>query len=269
MTFGLVLPVFGYYRWKNFLSAGSLLLAILFFLLSHFKSDFSEDRQKPNSLVYYEDMDLGKAYWLTYDLLLDDWTRGYLGEDPEVASTYITNVAGSKYNTGYSFAKEAPSKEIHSFDVLLYTDTLIDSKRTVSFSLVPKRKLNQLILYTDTLTVFTSFKVNGIALEKDSLGQAGGKRGSRYLLGYSLSDSDSIKIDYTTAQQSPVTFTTMEYSYDLLDHPQFTINKRAKWMMPKPFVNTDAIVVKRSFTVDEFNLIDRDRLITETPETNE
>ena len=46
----------------------------------------------------------------------------------------------------------------------------------------------------------------------------------------------------------------MEYSYDLLTHSQFTINKRAENMMPKPFVITDAIVVKKTIYIDSLQL---------------
>ena len=45
-------------------------------------------------------------------------------------------------------------------------------------------------------------------------------------------------------------FTVLEYSYDLLNHPQFTINKRADYMMPKPFIVTDAIIVKKELNME-------------------
>jgi hypothetical protein len=49
----------------------------------------------------------------------------------------------------------------------------------------------------------------------------------------------------------------MEYSYDLLDHTQFKINNRAENMMPKPFVVTDAIIVKKKITIDDLPLEDK------------
>jgi hypothetical protein len=269
LTFGLVLPVFGFYKWKNFLSLCSLLLAILFFLLAHFKSDFSEERQKPNSLVYYQDADLGRSYWVTYDNVLDDWTRGYLGESPQNASEYIENAAGSKYNTGYAFAKEAPTKEIVASRLVLQEDSIVDSVKRVSFSIIPERSINQLILYTDSETEFKTLTINGVEMEKDSLGRAGGIRNSRYLLSYNRSDSDSLQITYTTDRHKTLEFTVVEYSFDLLTHPQFTINKRPENMMPKPFVNTDAIVVKRSFSTDEINPAEIDSVISEKPRINE
>jgi hypothetical protein len=47
----------------------------------------------------------------------------------------------------------------------------------------------------------------------------------------------------------------LEYSYDLLNHPQFTINKRADYMMPKPFIVTDAVIVKKELNSGNLSTI--------------
>ena len=47
-------------------------------------------------LVYYQDTDTQKSYWLTYDAILDEWTKGYLGDNPEEASKYVTSSAGEQ-----------------------------------------------------------------------------------------------------------------------------------------------------------------------------
>jgi hypothetical protein len=46
-------------------------------------------------------------------------------------------------------------------------------------------------------------------------------------------------------------FSLLEYSLDLLDNPAFTINKRPKNTMPKPFVTTDAVIVRSSIKMNE------------------
>ena len=71
---------------------------------------------------------------------------------------------------------------------------------------------------------------------------------------YYVSDKDSLEVSYEVSKEQQVSFTVMEYSYDLLDHPQFSINKRAENMMPKPFVVTDAIVVKKKIIIDDLPL---------------
>ena len=251
LLFGLLLPVVGFYRWKNFLSFICLSSAIVFFLIAHFTSDFSEERQKPNSLVYYSDADTTKSYWTTYDTALDDWTKGYLGDSPEEASKYVSNAAGSKYKTGYTYALEAPKKQIPLFETVLNTDTLEGDYRNVTFTIIPKRKINLLNLYADTTLTFHSLRFNGKNVPKDSTGNVYEGRKSNLLLRYYVSHNDSLEVSYSIMKDSKVNFTVMEYSYDLLNNSQFTINKRPKNSMPKPFVVTDAIVVKKTFAIED------------------
>src|SRR5690606_12498367 len=95
LLFGLLLPVFGFYKMKSLLSILCLLLAIFFFIKAHSNSDFSEERKKPNSLIYYKDADGDKNYWLTYDKEIDEWSKQHLGENPETATI---DLAEAPYN---------------------------------------------------------------------------------------------------------------------------------------------------------------------------
>jgi len=251
LLFGLLVPVFGLYRWKNMISLGSFILAVVLFFVANAKSDFTETRQKPNSLIYYQNADTNESFWLTYDTVLDSWTKGYLGEAPEEASKYVTSAAGSKYNTGYSFAAKAPAQTIAPFEIRLENDTTIQNMRNVTFTILPKRDVHELSLYTDVSTQFESLTFNGKTVSKDTTDNAFHNRKSNMLLRYFVANEDTLEVSLSVEKNTPLNFQVLEYSYDLLSHPQFTINKRPKNTMPKPFVNTDAVVVKRSFSVDE------------------
>ncbi len=251
LLFGLLVPVFGFYRWKNMIALGSFLFAVVLFFVANAKSDFTETRQKPNSLIYYKDADTNQNFWLTYDKTLDSWTRGYLGENPEQASNYVTSVAGSKYNAGYSFAAKAPAQNITPFELRLENDTTVQNMRNVTFTIIPKRDIHELALYTNISTEFETLTFNGKTVSKDTTDNAFYKRKSNLLLRYFVANEDSLEVSLSVEKNAPLNFQVLEYSYDLLKHPQFTINKRPKNTMPKPFVNTDAVVVKRSFGVDE------------------
>ncbi len=251
LLFGLLVPVFGFYRWKNMIALASFLIAIVLFFLANAKSDFTETRQKPNSLIYYQNADTNENFWLTYDKVLDPWTKGYLGSTPEEASKYVTSVAGSKYNTGYSFAATAPAKTITPFEVRLENDTLHQNLRNVTFTIIPKRDVHEIALYTAVSTQFESLTFNGKTVSKDTTANAFYGRKSNMLLRYFVANEDSLEVSFSVEKNTPLNFQVLEYSFDLLKHPQFTINKRPKNTMPKPFVNTDAVVVKRSFSVDD------------------
>ncbi|MEZ4875251.1 MAG: M20/M25/M40 family metallo-hydrolase [Flavobacteriaceae bacterium] len=255
LLFGLLLPVMGFYRLKRLFSGFFLLLAVGFFISAHFNSKWTETTQKPNSLIYYQDVDTQKAYWVTYDKILDDWTRGYLGEDPQEASNYVESAAGSKYNSGYTFAAEAPVKDIPYFEALFNKDTLMGEERQVSFTLKPKRDVDVIRLYVDKNIVFNSLSYNGKAVAKDSTGKVYSNRVSNGLVSYYVSPNDSLQVTYSVPKEMEVTFNVLEYSFDLLKNPLFTMAERPKNTMTKPFVFTDAIVMKH--LVNRQNLIQR------------
>jgi len=265
LLFGLLIPVVGFYNGKRMLSIAFFVLALGLFINAHFKSDFSSERQKPNSLVFYQDEDSNNSYWLTYDDILDDWTKGYLGESPEEASKYIENVAGSKYSTRYTYASITDMKDIPKFDVILKQDTLINDLKKVTFVIKPNRTINQLNLYVDKEVVFNSLSFNGKEVKKDTTQNYYHNRSSNYLLRYYVSDNDSLEVSYTTSKNNKVAFTIKEYSFDLLSNNQFSITKRPENTMAKPFIVTDAVVIKNTFDVD---LLEMKPVVIDSVSTN-
>jgi hypothetical protein len=55
-------------KWTGF-------LALLFFGIATYNSEFSVDNKKPNSLVYIENYDAKTAYFGTYNTTLDRYTK--------------------------------------------------------------------------------------------------------------------------------------------------------------------------------------------------
>ena len=252
LLFGILLPVIGFYKLKKVLAMLFVIVASLFFIKAHLSSNFSPNRQKPNSLVYYHDADNNKNYWATYDQELDDWTKEYLGDSPEPASSYISYASGSKYAKGYKFANVAPNKNIPIFKTVLHKDTVINQYKEVSFTIFPQRAVNQISLYTADEANFKSLSFNGQFFPlNNNLTNAAQKIKSKELVRYYVSDKDSLVVSYEVSKNQKVSFTVLEYSYDLLNHPQFTINKRADYMMPKPFIVTDAIIVKKELNMED------------------
>jgi hypothetical protein len=174
-----------------------------------------------------------------------------LGESPEEASKYIENASGSKYNTEYTYASEAPSKEIPLFETIVQNDTIVDDYRNVTFTIYPKRGVNQISLYADKDILFHSLQYNGKSVPKDSPENVYSTRKGNELLRYYISDTDSLEVSFSIVKDIPVSFTVIEYSFDLLSNPQFTINKRPKNTMPKPFIITDAIAIKKTIAINE------------------
>lgn len=254
LLFALLWPVFGYYKLKGFLSFICMLLAVFFFIKAHSKSDFSDERKKPNSLVYYKDADTDKTYWLTYDKEIDEWTQQYLGEKPDAASNIIGDAAYNKYGANFRFAADAPEKNIPDFEVILEKDTVIENLRNVKFTIVPKRRVNKIDLYSVENTDFKSLEFNGKkATGLDTIKNYRGTKNNA-LINYYVSANDSLKVNFSVAKDASVSFKVMEYSFDLMTNPEFEITKRPNYTMPKPFVITDAIAIKKTFSVDSLRM---------------
>ena len=237
------------------LSILCLLFAIFFFIKAHANSDFSEERKKPNSLIYYKDTDEDKTYWLTYDKEIDEWTQQYLGENPTDASLILGEASYSKYGINFSYAADASEKNIPDFEIILEEDTLIENFRNVRFTIVPNRKVNKIDLYSDQFMAFNSLEFNGQKAplyNRKSKNYRGTKNAA--LINYYVSDKDSLKVNFSAEKNTNVSFKVMEYSFDLMTNPEFEISKRPGYMMPKPFVVTDAIAVKRTFSIDSLKM---------------
>ncbi|MCH9661157.1 MAG: M20/M25/M40 family metallo-hydrolase [Bacteroidetes bacterium] len=261
LLFGLVYNVIGFYRYKRFFSIFLFILAFGFFISAHFDSGYSESQQQPTSLLYYQNADEGKSYWVTYDENPGEWVKGYIGEAPEAASKFVVSSAGSKYNTGYTYAASAPHIPQSYFEVRLDKDTLIGDLQEVDFTIIPKRDVHILRLYADSSVVFNRISYNGMEVKPDSLGRVLAERSSNFLMHYNISESDSLAVSYAVPAGTNPNFSTLEYSLDLLDNPLFTVQKRPKHTMPKPFVTTDAVVIKRNIDLETLRKPINDTLI--------
>ena len=246
LIFGLLLPIFGYYNNKKMLGTLSLVAGLFFLGIAHSKSDAAPDRQHQNSLIYYHNMDKGKAYWATYNTSLDDWTRLFLGDNPENASQYIGNAAGSKYNTPYSFATETSIIDLPETEIQINRDTVIGDLHYTTMTIAPQRAVNQIRLYTDRNIEFRHLEYNGKVFKPDSTETLYKKRGSKGILSYYIGEGDALEFSYVVPNGTQPKFTLKEFSYDLLDNPSFNIAARPNTSMPKPFISNDAVIVERT-----------------------
>ena len=70
------------------------------------------------------------------------------------------------------------------------------------------------------------------------------------LVHYFISNQDSLEVKLISDRRLPLNFRILEYGFDLMDHPEFDISERPDNTMPKPFVLTDAIVIKHTLSID-------------------
>lgn len=240
LIFGLLLSFLSTFAYKKRASIVFMITALCLFVFAHATSDFNEDHKKPNSLIYMQDLDTKKAYWLTYDSILDDWTKIYIGLEPKEASTLFNPSARSKYNSGYTFAAEAPHYDIPHYKATIMQDTLIGNQRKVRLKFSAGKKADVLRLYVDQKITFSALSYNGIEVVK----KLTYKKNNRLLTFY-VQEQDSLEVLYTIPKDINPTFTLHEYSFDLMNNPWVEVSARTNSMMPKPFVFNDALVIKQ------------------------
>ena len=238
LLFGLLLPVFGFYKNKKAYAYLGFVLAILLFASAHFQSNFTKERPHPTSLLYVLDSDTNTAQWATYNKVLDPWTSAYFNENNTFSEDKIK--FSSKYGTVFTHTSKAPIKEILAPTINIEKDTVINNKRHVRICVTPRREVNRLEITTNNVNIL-SCNVNGISFSEDFLK----KRGSRLLTHYiSNNDYSEINLVFYATEKPVLTF--FEASNNLLEHALFSVPVRPENAIPMPFVLNDAILIKKT-----------------------
>ncbi len=237
LLFGLLLPVLASIRRKKTMSYFFLLVAFLTFILAHFKSEYTTENPKPNSLVYLQDNSTNKNYWLSYDAILDDWNSPFF----KTKTTAKTVSLNSKYHKNIKHVSEAPKLNLKPSEINIFIDTIINNQRNIRFCIAPKRKLNSIVI--SSKNKFTHFSINGVSLNLNIKSKFLKKK-NHQIAHYFFVDNIPLEVDFSFSELINPELEILEISYDLLDNAMLKIPKRNRNTIPKPFIVTDAILVK-------------------------
>ncbi len=249
LIFGFLLPVFGFFRHKKRWSYLFFGLAFMALILAHFNSNFSEDRPKPNSIVYMLDADNNSAKWITYDTKLDDWTQHFLGQNPDNINS--NNTISSKYSSGFTYSNDTDLKPLVYPTFEVYKDTIIDDKRHVSIYVESKRPVNRYEVFSSESNNFYTFKINGVS-PKRAKGDIFAFQNTyrNRLFSYYVSDNEPLTMEFSIPKDQTTKFELYESSFDLLNNRHFKIPDRERSMIPKPFILNDAVIIKKTISID-------------------
>ena len=243
LTFTLLIPVFGSFTRKGLWSSVFFLLAIGLFIKAHQSSEYTSKNAKPNSLVYVLNGDTNKANWATYDTNLDEWTKGYLGENPQVGKSLNTNKLYSKYGSKFTFMAKAPLKNIPKPTIEFLKDSTIVNRRFLKIKITPNRKVNRYDIFANEKLSISNLKANGVKsidLKSNMINKKSNK-----LLSYYVVDNVPLEMEFSIPSNQKLEMNLVESSFDLMTNPIFTMAKRRNWMMPTPFVLNDAISINQ------------------------
>ena len=245
LSFVLLLPIFGSFTQKKLWATLFFFLAVGFFFKAHQSSGYEKGKAKPNSLVYILNGDTNKANWATYDKNLDEWTKGYLGENPKVATSLNTNKLYSKYGSEYTFMSDAPLKNIEKPTIEFVKDSMVGNQRFLKIVITPNRKVNRYDLFSDTkINNLMANGVKSIDLKSNII-----TKNSNKILSYYVVDNLPLVLEFSTSGELDMNL--VESSFDLMTNPQFTMAKRRDWMISTPFVLTDAVIIKQKVNPSE------------------
>jgi hypothetical protein len=260
LTFGMLLPVFGAFAKKGIWSILLLLLSIGFFAKAHSESGYEAGKAKSNSLLYIYNTDTDQASWVTYDTNLDSWTKGYLGENPKIATNLNEIPLFSKYNSGFTYAANAPKKDIQKPSVTFLEDRIVGNQRYLRIKISPNRNVNRYDIFANEKMEIHNFKANGVTTlgQKNSLYQRKGKK----ILSYYVVGNAPLEMQFSINSSTVFDMELLESSFDLLSNPLFEITKRENWMMPTPFVLNDAVVIRQKIKASPVVVNTLDAVVT-------
>ena len=237
LTIGLLMPLILPLRNKKTVSFITLISSIVFFLVAHFNSNFNKDSPKPNSLVYYIDHDNKKAYWKTYDQILDSWTKPYF--DKESQSSGIENnetTFESKYNNLFEHSNQAIFHEIPLLSVYQNKE---NNHHTVQIQ--PNEDTHRITMFNLNNSPIDSLKINN----KDFVYQLGNQqlKNINRLLTYYVVDQEPISIEIFSEETPDIQL--FASSYMLFQSNALDVKPRSSNFIPKPFVLNDVIMEER------------------------
>jgi hypothetical protein len=239
LIFGVLIPVFKQYTYLKKMGYLFLAIGVLAFASASFQSSFSEERKLPNSILYALNADTNQAYWATYNTIIDDFTKQFLGDNP-LAGSYNSGTTASKYKTKLKWHAKAPLVDLMKPRIEVVSDTVVNSKRIVCLQIESLRNANRIELLANKPIQFHSFSVNGEFL-KNNTGFS--VEFGTIMSYYRTQKDDLLQIEFETSISQKFDITVVEAKYDLFTNPQFSITPRANYMMPMPFVLNDASII--------------------------
>ena len=243
LTFTLLLPVFGSYAKKGIWAIVFILVSIGFFIKAHQFSDYTNEKAKPNSLVYILDADANKANWATYDSYIDEWTKIYLAENPKSATALNSNKLYSKYGSQYTFMTEAPLKKIPKPTIEFLRNTFKGNQHLYKIKITPNRSVNRYDIFVNNNVQINNLKANGVQsidFKSNIASKTTGK-----LLTYYVVDNLPLELEFSTLNSQNLDLNLVESSFDLLANSLLQMTQRKPGMIPMPFVLNDAIIIKQ------------------------
>ncbi|MBL4660514.1 MAG: M20/M25/M40 family metallo-hydrolase [Alcanivoracaceae bacterium] len=210
------------------------------YIFAETQASFNQQRPLPNSLYYYQDQDSGSAYMFTYDINTDKWNKDFFDErlDAKQLSEFK-----SKHWRWAKIASETENKNIATAQIVNINDRKYSDRRIYQIKITTQRKVNRLILNTNTELNIFKLAVNKEIIFDEK--QVKSIKPDLSLVRISAAANDQFIVDIEIDPQQSLDLSLIEMSAGLLSSRYFNIPARPKEFIPKPFVYSDSIITRQ------------------------
>ena len=160
------------------------------------------------------------------------------------------NTIGSKYNTGFTYSKNTDVRAVKSPEIAVLKDTIINNSRHIRIFITPQRLVHRYEIFSDSSNIFNTFRINGVSVPKGENDLVFENRRRYRLFSYYVTEDEYLDLDFEVPIDQSTSLELYEASFDLLSNPLFNVPERPKDMIPKPFILNDAIILKKTITVE-------------------
>ena len=231
LLLGLLVPLIEVLIRRLLLPWFALATGILFLVIGSFTAGFDTDHPRPDNLFYAVDGATGKAFWLSQDKYLDEWTRIFFPSNPE--RRRIPEIFGEGARDYWAAA--APVFDLPAPTLVVLEDSTEGNSRKINIQARSLRRAPRLSLSVEGTGVISS-KVEGRLFSQAF-------RPEWSLKGFGI-PKEGLNIELNVKAGSPFKIRVIDFSYEL---PLTSSQLRPSNMIAQPFGISDTTIVTRTF----------------------
>lgn len=235
-------------RW--WLPAGVALGSFMILGWNNVTSGFDDDHPKTNMVMYHLDAEAGVAKWLTVgdgavgrgrSGLIDEWTKQFIGDDPEPVPVAGWSAGPEMTLPGYS--AEAPLAGLAAPQATVMANEISDGARRLTVRFSSPRGATNIRIFVDQ--PLGSLTVEGSVANVTQLDQSDG-----IWIHYLSLPPEGITVEMTVNTTEPIAFDLQDWSQGLPELDGLTFEPRPSHMVASAHDLADTTMVTTSYVVE-------------------
>jgi len=220
-------------------------LSVIFITIGSILPSRGKEYPKLNTLLYALDADSGKAFWLSEEEKLDDWTKLFhISEKERKPVPQFIPIPRYK-NTPMTISNASVASLLYP-TVEMLSDTHEDTIRTVNLKIQSNtNSLTESFIFIvpETTSGIYEVGINGHRIENDTT-----RSNKIWPIWYHGVFNKPFEVELKVSSKHPFQFQLVEFS----DGLPITLNActvvRPEWTKPTPFSLSDASIVRKSYS---------------------